>query len=104
MIVILKLYLNQLIFSFDLLYCHEKVHDKKVFSCGNSNPCHKSLIITLIVILDRMALFMWAKILIKINYTNNKYLLLQTLKEIVGKNNAEFPAKDNILSCCTEYL
>ena len=31
---------------FELLHCHEKVHDDKEFSCGNSKPCHESQITT----------------------------------------------------------
>ena len=29
--------INQLIFFVDFLWCCEKVHDSKKFSCGNSN-------------------------------------------------------------------
>ena len=36
--------IDQLIFSFDFLCCHEKVHGNKEHSCENSNPCHESQI------------------------------------------------------------
>ena len=38
--------INQLIFFFEFLRCHESVHDNIEFSCGNSNSLHESQIMT----------------------------------------------------------